>query len=120
MKGIIKNVSDFLKEQKWLFIIEDEMRVEYFIMEESLACNKLIVAASMVFLLPSITCPVIFPVVDWALVLAKRPANIMIVSKLNVFFMSLCLVLVFNYFMSNLGTMCYILPYFIFNGKFSG
>ena len=35
MKGIIKNVSDFLKEQKWLFIIEDEMRVEYFIMEES-------------------------------------------------------------------------------------
>lgn len=40
MKGIIKNVSDFLKEQKWLFIIEDDMRVEYFIMEESFYKNN--------------------------------------------------------------------------------
>ena len=35
MKGIIKNVSDFLKEQKWLFIIEDDTGVEYFIMQKS-------------------------------------------------------------------------------------
>ncbi len=35
MKGVVRNVSDFLKEQEWIFIIEDDMNIEYFIMEES-------------------------------------------------------------------------------------
>lgn len=35
MKGIIKNVSDFFKEQEWLFVIEDDTGSEYFIMEKS-------------------------------------------------------------------------------------
>jgi hypothetical protein len=35
MKGIVKNVSDFLEKDKWLFIVEDAMKIEYFIMDDS-------------------------------------------------------------------------------------
>ena len=35
MKGVIKEVSDFLEETNWLFVIEDDMQVKYFIMEGS-------------------------------------------------------------------------------------
>ena len=34
MKGVVKNVSNFLIEDEWLFIIEDSDHAEYFIMAE--------------------------------------------------------------------------------------
>jgi hypothetical protein len=34
MKGIVKSVSNFLKDQDWLFIIEDSSKSEYYIMAE--------------------------------------------------------------------------------------
>lgn len=34
MKGIVTDVSDFTSDERWLFIIQDDYSVKYFVMDE--------------------------------------------------------------------------------------
>ncbi|SRR5258705_1619622 len=72
---------------------------------ESLAFNNVIVAASMVLVFPSITCPDTFPVVFWAwlekdkaITAISMVRNFLILNGLRL------LVLAFNYYSSKIGT----------------